>query len=118
MLKLNFQRRQYAMDRAIMEVNMYPQSLSSENVVSWTPVLIVCPASVIENWVNELNFWGYFDLEVWDRKTADDVYEKLISGQSEILVCSKALLSVPEHVERLVMVPFKLVIVDGEYGQS
>jgi hypothetical protein len=98
-----------------IELDVYPQISPTQTAISWAPVLIVCPSSVIQQWINELNFWGHFDLDTWDQKTSDVVHEKLMSGQLEIMLVSKALLSLPEN-DRLLKVPFKLVIVDGEYG--
>jgi len=99
----------------LMKLGIYPQTSPTQSAMCWAPILIVCPSSVIQQWINELNFWGHFDLDTWDQKSSDVVHEKLMSGQIEILLVSKALLSLPEN-ERLLKVTFKLVIVDGEYG--
>lgn len=114
LLQESCRHRQNARDVMLLELGLYTPTITSQSATSWAPVLIVCPSSVIQQWINELNFWGHFDLDTWDQKTSDVVHEKLISGQIEILLVSKALLSLPEN-ERLLKVPFKLVIVDGEY---
>jgi len=51
-------------------------------------VLIVCPGSLIQNWINELNRWGWWHVDKYhgNPKGRDGVYAAAESGYLEIVV--------------------------------
>lgn len=110
-LKMDCQRH-HANAMALLEGTTISHTYSSETITPWAPVLIICPPGLISNWINEFNFWGYFDLEVWEKDT-EVTLNKILSGKCEILLCGKERFFRPENFLRISKVIFKLVIVDG-----
>lgn len=53
----------------------------------WYPrILIICVGSLIENWRNELNRWGWWKAEVYHGSAKDDVLKAARSGALEIMI--------------------------------
>ncbi|KAF9880730.1 SNF2 super family protein [Colletotrichum karsti] len=53
----------------------------------WYPrVLIICPGSIIENWKNELNRWGWWKIDVFHGAGKEDVLSSARSGRCEIMI--------------------------------
>ncbi|KAJ6092700.1 DNA excision repair protein ERCC-6-like 2 [Penicillium sp. IBT 16267x] len=53
----------------------------------WYPrTLIVCPGTLISNWVAELNRWGWWQIEVYHGASKDIPLESVKSGLAEIMI--------------------------------
>ncbi|OAA42268.1 SNF2-related protein [Metarhizium rileyi] len=53
----------------------------------WYPkILIICPGSLIMNWRNELNRWGWWHIDIYHGANKDDVMGTARSGLLEIMI--------------------------------
>ncbi|KAG9249928.1 SNF2 superfamily RAD26-like protein [Emericellopsis atlantica] len=53
----------------------------------WYPrVLIICPGSILINWQNELNRWGWWHTDVYHGARKDDVLGSARAGMLEIMI--------------------------------
>jgi SNF2 family DNA or RNA helicase len=53
----------------------------------WYPrILIICPGSLIMNWRNELNRWGWWHIDLFHGPNKDDVLGTARSGLLEIMI--------------------------------
>ena len=57
----------------------------------WYPrVLLLCPGSLIQNWQDELQRWGWWQLAVCHGPTKDQAIETAASGRLEIMITTYA----------------------------
>ncbi|KAK0754625.1 SNF2 family N-terminal domain-containing protein [Schizothecium vesticola] len=53
----------------------------------WYPrVLIICPGSLLKNWENELNRWGWWHVDEYHGAGKEDVLQSAKSGMTEIMI--------------------------------
>jgi SNF2 family DNA or RNA helicase len=79
------------------------------------PVLLIVPASVVDNWLSEFNNWAIFSVYNYRSHPAETL-EALELGIAEIVVVPKSLFTRDEHFDLLRAVDWKIVIVD-EYHE-
>mmetsp|Transcript_34221 Transcript_34221/g.75281 ORF Transcript_34221/g.75281 Transcript_34221/m.75281 type:complete len:1641 (+) Transcript_34221:235-5157(+) len=75
-------------------------------------ILIVVPASVIDNWQNEFDTWGHFGVAVYQDKGRDAALERVRVGIDEILLCGKTLFAKKENFAKINSIAWRLVVVD------
>jgi DNA excision repair protein ERCC-6-like 2 len=83
---------------------------------AWVPILVLVPPSVIENWRNEFQAWGYFGVAAYAGPSREQEIERIYNGLEEIMICGKSILQNEEDLLAVKKVEWKLIIVD-EYHQ-
>ena len=54
---------------------------------SWYPkVLVICPGSLIQNWKNELDRWGWWHTDVFHGTGKEDVLQAAKAGMIEVMI--------------------------------
>ncbi|KAL5730413.1 Swi5 complex subunit Swi2 [Ranunculus cassubicifolius] len=81
-----------------------------DNTAKKSPVLIVCPSSVITNWENEFSKWADFNVAVYHGASKDLILEKVKSHVIEMLITSFDTFRIQGTI--LSEVPWEIVIVD------
>lgn len=83
------------------------------------PILIVVPASVVDNWDYEFTMWGHFSTTVYrDASTQKEALDAIRYGRSEILLCGHSLFGTASHIKDIKSISWKLVVVDEFHGMS
>ena len=90
-----------------------PQTRLIKGRGEFSPVLIIVPSSLLDNWRNEFETWGYFALSVF-RSAKDRAAElnRIKIGMNDILLCTTTLFAKQEHFSTIEEIPWKLIIVD------
>lgn len=83
----------------------------------FSPVLIIVPSSLLDNWRNEFQTWGFFAVSVF-RAAAERLEElhRVKVGMNDILLCTATLFAKQEHFSLMEQIPWKLIIVDEFHG--
>lgn len=75
------------------------------------PFLIVCPSSIIDNWLRELNVWGYFAVGKFHGvKEREEVKKKLKNKRLEVVLTTHE--TCRDHLDELNAFEWSAVIVD------
>ncbi|KAI0100119.1 P-loop containing nucleoside triphosphate hydrolase protein [Nemania sp. FL0031] len=77
----------------------------------WYPrALIVCPGSLIQNWKNELERWGWWVIDLFHGPKRDDVLGTARAGRLEVMVTTYT--TYRNSANEVNMVPWDVVIAD------
>ena len=82
----------------------------------FTPILIIAPSSVVENWQNEFKTWGHFNVGIYSGSNREKALERIKNGLDFILIAGKSLFTRAGDFDQLALVEWKLLIVD-EYHE-
>ena len=77
----------------------------------WYPrVLIVCPGTLIENWKQELERWGYWHVDVFHGSGREEVFAAAKGGMLEIMITTYATYKI--NKSQINLVPWDCVVAD------
>lgn len=97
----------------VPELNSHIEGLL---IPKWVPILVIVPPSVIENWMNEFQAWGYFGVVAFSGSSKHRALDRLRTGLDEIMVCGKTMLQNDDDLHEIKQIKWKIVIID-EYHQ-
>ena len=57
----------------------------------WYPrVLVVCPGSLIKNWLDEFQRWGWWHADVYHGTTKEEAFDAAMAGRLEVMITTYA----------------------------
>ena len=96
--------------------NDVDDALETIEAPRFTPILIIVPSSVVENWQNEFKTWGHFNVGVYAGSNREKALDRIKDGLDFILITGKSLFTRAGDYDELAQVEWKVVIVD-EYHE-
>mmetsp|Transcript_38727 Transcript_38727/g.83449 ORF Transcript_38727/g.83449 Transcript_38727/m.83449 type:complete len:902 (+) Transcript_38727:275-2980(+) len=87
-------------------------ALGTIEVPKVTPILIIVPPSVVQNWQNEFETWGHFTVGVYSGQSREKALERIQDGRDFILIVGKSLFVRVADYDQIASIEWKLVIVD------
>ncbi|KAL7623181.1 hypothetical protein AAE478_006862 [Parahypoxylon ruwenzoriense] len=77
----------------------------------WYPrALIICPGSLIQNWMNELDRWGWWEADLYHGANKDDVLDTARAGRLEIMITTYT--TYKNSCDKVNRVPWDVVVAD------
>ncbi|KAI1778111.1 P-loop containing nucleoside triphosphate hydrolase protein [Hypoxylon cercidicola] len=77
----------------------------------WYPrALIICPGSLIQNWKNELDRWGWWETDMYHGSAKDDVLSAARAGRLEIMITTYT--TYKNNRDQVNRVPWDVVVAD------
>ncbi|QRW26485.1 Rad60-SLD domain-containing protein [Rhizoctonia solani] len=97
--------------RALQDEGLARSDLPSANK-KWPTCLVVCPKTVVGNWVKELNTWAYFEYAVYggDKSEREDCLRDFVMGRLDLVIM--AFDTARMNIDHLFHLPWSIVIVD------
>lgn len=80
-------------------------------VRDWPVALLIVPTTLIDNWTQEMDQWGYMEVAVAkDKKSVPEAVDRAINGRIDVLVLNLEL--VRDSVQLLNSAPWAVVVLD------
>ncbi|KAH9906766.1 P-loop containing nucleoside triphosphate hydrolase protein [Xylariomycetidae sp. FL2044] len=77
----------------------------------WYPrALIVCPGSLIQNWRNELDRWGWWEVDIYHGAGRDDVLGAARAGRLEVMITTYT--TYKNSCTQINMIPWDVIVAD------
>lgn len=106
-----------AKEIALREGTVEHSGVEELEAPKWSPILIIVPASVVENWLNEFHTWGHFAAVKFSGASRERAFDQIENGQADILICCKSVFNQLDDFKRIKEYKkWKLIVVD-EYHQ-
>ncbi len=105
----------HASEEALLKGLTMPQvAVNNIERCPYSPVLIIVPPSVIENWSKEFDQWGYFSVEVFGKDNDDRAasLNRVKEGIKDVLITGKTLFKTPTCFRLFMEIEWKIVVID------
>jgi SNF2 family DNA or RNA helicase len=119
LVKLKMDKMKKENDTALMQGKIPSHDLTKLvvdndlHVSEWSPVLVVVPNTVVQNWVDAFQTWGHFAVAVYQGTTSRESQLHSVSiGINEILICPKSMFERREHFDKFLLISWKIVVID------
>lgn len=87
------------------------RTMRRQRAASWYPrILIVCPGTLIENWKEELDRWGWWHVDVYHGDSKADALSAASQGRLEIMITTYSTFRM--NMSLINMVPWDCVVAD------
>ncbi|CAE6453750.1 unnamed protein product [Rhizoctonia solani] len=97
--------------RALQNEGLARSDLPSANK-KWPTCLVICPKTVVGNWIKELDTWGYFEYAIYggDKSEKEDCLKDFIMGRLDLVIT--AFDTARSYIDHISDLPWSIVIVD------
>ena len=86
--------------------------IEAKEAAEFAPILIIVPSSVVENWHNEFNTWGHFNVGIYSGPAREQSLNRIKDRLDVILIVGKSLFTRAADYDPIASVHWRLVIVD------